>query len=58
MISVDKCRKIDPATARLSDMELRQLLDDYSEIAQLAFESWIEGKNGSKNPEKVLSNKT
>lgn len=56
MLTLEQCRKIDPATASLSDEELLQLRDDYAEIAQLAFESWMEERSGSKNHVKVLSN--
>lgn len=54
MKSVQNYRKIDPSTVNLSDEELVQLCDDYREIIQLAFESWIEQKSGSKNPIGVL----
>lgn len=55
MLSLEECRKIEPATASLSDEELLQLLNDYAAIAELAFEDWLKKKNGSKNLKKVLS---
>lgn len=53
MLSLEECRKIEPATASLSDEELLQIRDDYAMVAQLAFDAWLK-KSGSKNPEKVL----
>jgi len=51
MLSIDKCRKIDPSlNDDHSDEEIQAVLTELYELGQLAFESWRAGKGGSKFP--------
>lgn len=54
MLSLEKCRQLDPELEGLSDEELLQIRDNFYEIAQLGFESWLEKQSGSKNLEWLL----
>lgn len=55
MISVEKCRELLPDSDPLSDEEVLKVCDQLYEVGQLAFESYLNSKNGSKNPERLLS---
>jgi hypothetical protein len=41
MISIDRCRKIEPELQNLTDEEILEILEDYYGINQLAYEKWI-----------------
>jgi len=49
MLSVEKCRELlgDP---HLSDEQVEALRADLYEVTQLAFETWVHEKHGSKYP--------
>lgn len=52
MISIEKCRKIDPGLKHLNDEELTKARDLLYELGQLALESYLANKNVSKNPDR------
>ncbi len=53
MFTIERCRKIDPELQGLTDEEVVVLRDDMIEIAELAFQQWLNNGSGSKNPERV-----
>ena len=50
MLSIDKCRQIEPELKNLSDDEVLSIVENLYEGAQLALEDWFKHKKGSKNP--------
>ena len=50
MISIEELRKIDPEMENLSDEELTKVREMLYSLGQLAFDSWLEDNDGSKNP--------
>lgn len=55
MITIEQARKIDPELNTLSDEELKDILRDMNETAELGFDIWWEEK-GSKNPTGLFLN--
>jgi hypothetical protein len=49
MLSVEKCREL-LGDKSLTDEQIEALRADLYEIAQLAFETWVHEKYGSKYP--------
>lgn len=58
MLSIEQCRKVDPAIKDLPDEEVARLRDALYGFGQLAFEVWQSEKFGSKNPVRSLPIKT
>jgi hypothetical protein len=52
MLSLERCRQIDPEMKNISDEELLAVVENLYEMAQLALEKW---ECVSKNPIRVLS---
>ena len=44
MISLDQCKKIDPALVNLSDEELTEIRNSLYELGNIAFKVWQEEK--------------
>ncbi|EKE21268.1 MAG: hypothetical protein ACD_7C00301G0008 [uncultured bacterium] len=57
MLSIEKCRQIDPNLKNLSDKEVFEVRKNLYGMAQLALEDWDNKNNVSKNPEWLLPNK-
>ncbi len=53
MISIEELRKIDPRFCEVTDEELIKIRHSLYILGQLALESFIESKTGSKNPLRV-----
>lgn len=49
MLSIEKCRQLEPSFENLSDDEILEIMENYYEMAGLAIEDFIEDKKGSKN---------
>ena len=58
MITIEQARKIDPSLDDLTDEQLRGVLAELYELGQLAFETWLKEKRGSKFPTGVLPKTT
>ena len=54
MLTLEQCRKLDPALADIPDAELLIIRDQLYELSQLAFEDWRAEKQSSKYPTGVL----
>ncbi len=54
MISLDKCKRIDPTLKKLSDQELESIRASLYGFAELAIEDFIEKNDVSNNPERSL----
>jgi hypothetical protein len=54
MLSIEKCRQIDPYLEILSDKEVLEVAENLYEMAQLALENWKAKQDGSKNIEWLL----
>ena len=50
MLSVEKCRQLEPSLKELSDEEILEIVENYYEMGQLATEDFKDNKKGSKNP--------
>lgn len=53
MLSIEQCRKIEPALAGLPDEEVLAILTDFTALAQLAFDARIVENGGSGLPAKL-----
>jgi len=49
MISLEKLRELEPELAKVSDEELVKIRNLLYSLAELALESYVESKRGSKN---------
>lgn len=56
MISIEQCRKNCSLLNNLSDEEIIERRENLQGLAQLAIESFLKSKGGSKNLEWLLSN--
>ena len=50
LLSVEKCRQLEPSLKELSDEEILEIVENYYEMGQLATEDFKDNKKGSKNP--------
>jgi hypothetical protein len=57
MLTLEDCRKIDPSLRDLTDEQLRQIRASLYDLGQLAFQSWVSKKYGSKIPVGLLPKK-
>ena len=54
MLTLEQCRRIDPALNRLSDDELTKVRDALYKLGQIIFDDWLTERRGSKYPVGVL----
>lgn len=54
MISIEELRKIDPRLIEKSDEEVIKIRSYLYALGQLAFDSWLETKDSSKFPPRVM----
>lgn len=51
MLSVEKCRQLEPSLKNLTDDEVLEIRENLRELAQIALENWRMKKEGSKYPQ-------
>ena len=49
MLSIEKCRQIEPSLKYLPDEEVLKIMENLYEGAQLALEDWFKHEKGSNN---------